>query len=968
MKHYLIDLTAIVLVAWSVSGCPTAVRLIETQAGVGVKKTTETETRKTKKLNRKDIQMRFKATGNNLNFRLQYQPYYEIEQRREITKNNPDGSILDNLLGAAEYMGVASAFLLVLASEGNKDLEDWQKVLLIGVPIDRMLFWLTRDYSSTKYTPWQPVKIEPGPLEWITGQHYRIDLPAYNFSKKYRTKSGDERIYLSDFLSSMKDPSPLRKIRSIDVRASAQIKIKNGSEITVKDPSPWEMRLIGDQTSIQTKNYSKTITISDQAGLRVFHNTAKRTKQPKLQPLAEASAQWVKGNLQAGKTAKLKVTVKNTGKGGLYAVIAKTESSNPAFNNRKLKFGDIKPGNSKTLELSFKTDKLMRTRDIPIDITFDEYNDYEPPDIPAKLHIVEKPRPRFDYAYRIIDDNTGKSVGNGDGIIQRGESVDILLTVRNSGTGTAEGVTTRLNLSGGSGVEMFGDSSVRLGNIAPGDSKIASFNVGVKPNSSVRSLRLNLSIREGQFGNEVWLIDSIELPINQEIPPKIMVLQLDGTTTANFADIHSGADAKTSVIARIRKKNSRVKITGQLGDWYRLELKELTGWIHAKQISTQKIPPQSTTSTTVVERVFQQMPPQLTLVEPEQNRITVNTATMNLTAVATDDKGIGRIEVTVNRQPIEGRGISVKPQPSPSQTSITIKESIPLSYGENRIELIAFNTDGQASEPIVISATRTREMGELWVVSVGISDYQHKRIPDLRYTDDDAKAVADYFHSIGVPNDHIILLRDRQATAVEIRRVFGELMGKAKETATVVIYFSGHGAPTPNLVSPDGDGIDKYMLTYEADPSNFYGTAFPMDEVAGIFKRLASDRVVFIADTCYSGATGGKTVLAKDMAGSKRAIEPNYEQFLSRLTEGEGRVILTACRGNELAQESRKFRHGVFTHFLLKGLRGAADGNRDGFITISEAYDYVFLEVPKHANQHPVWKGEASGIVIGRVK
>jgi uncharacterized caspase-like protein len=144
----------------------------------------------------------------------------------------------------------------------------------------------------------------------------------------------------------------------------------------------------------------------------------------------------------------------------------------------------------------------------------------------------------------------------------------------------------------------------------------------------------------------------------------------------------------------------------------------------------------------------------------------------------------------------------------------------------------------------------------------------------------------------------------------------------------------------------------------------------PMDEVAGIFKRLASDRIIFLADTCYSGATGGKTVLAKNM-GDRRlfATGPNYEHFWERIAEGEGRVILTASRGNELAQESSTLKHGVFTYFVLEALRGAADRNQDGFITVREVYDYVSHEVPKHASQHPMWKGETSGdVVIGRVK
>ena len=114
---------------------------------------------------------------------------------------------------------------------------------------------------------------------------------------------------------------------------------------------------------------------------------------------------------------------------------------------------------------------------------------------------MENPRPKFDYAYRIIDGGTATSVGNGDGILQRGESADILVTIRNSGEGKAAGVTAKLNLLDRSGVDMYGDTFANLYNLVPGASKTATFNVGVKGNASIRQLRLNLSVEENNFGS-----------------------------------------------------------------------------------------------------------------------------------------------------------------------------------------------------------------------------------------------------------------------------------------------------------------------------------------------------------------------------------------------------------------------------------------------------------------------------------
>jgi uncharacterized caspase-like protein len=82
-------------------------------------------------------------------------------------------------------------------------------------------------------------------------------------------------------------------------------------------------------------------------------------------------------------------------------------------------------------------------------------------------------------------------------------------------------------------------------------------------------------------------------------------------------------------------------------------------------------------------------------------------------------------------------------------------------------------------------------------------------------------------------------------------------------------------------------------------------------------------------------------------------------------------VILTASRAGELSEERDDLGHGVFTHYLLKGLNGPADLDADGLITVDEVYSYVSQHVPEATgqNQHPVKKGEVEGqIVLGQVR
>lgn len=95
------------------------------------------------------------------------------------------------------------------------------------------------------------------------------------------------------------------------------------------------------------------------------------------------------------------------------------------------------------------------------------------------------------------------------------------------------------------------------------------------------------------------------------------------------------------------------------------------------------------------------------------------------------------------------------------------------------------------------------------------------------------------------------------------------------------------------------------------------------------------------------------------------------EKFFERISKGKGRVIISACSANEISKEDDSLRHGVFSYFVLKGLKGEADFDGDGIITVSELFGFLSKKVPEASgqDQHPVRKGETEGeLVLGRVK
>ena len=134
-----------------------------------------------------------------------------------------------------------------------------------------------------------------------------------------------------------------------------------------------------------------------------------------------------------------------------------------------------------------------------------------------------------------------------------------------------------------------------------------------------------------------------------------------------------------------------------------------------------------------------------------------------------------------------------------------------------------------------------------------------------------------------------------------------------------------------------------------------------MDEIQRIFARIASERVVMLLDTCYSGTVGGRTFTRQQTRSANLS-----DQFLERLTRSRGRVVITASGPNEVALELPALGHGIFTYYLLEGLSGKADRNGDGIVTVSELYEYVEDQVDRRARaaggrQRPMMKGEIEG-------
>lgn len=343
---------------------------------------------------------------------------------------------------------------------------------------------------------------------------------------------------------------------------------------------------------------------------------------------------------------------------------------------------------------------------------------------------------------------------------------------------------------------------------------------------------------------------------------------------------------------------------------------------------------------------------------------TPGSATTNkeISVVAAVNAGepIAAVTLSVNGNPVERFDAAVKS--GEWRNRIPIEVVAPLSLGENRITVTADTGSGETvsqtvaverNEPAATLASKA--IAQRWAVVVGISDYLYsgRGLTPLQFADRDATEFWDFLHSPqggGFAPAHTKLLMNEQATTRNIRAGLYSFLKRAEKDDLVVIYFAGHGAPEPGR--PD----NLYLVTYDTDPNDLASTAFPMWDMETALKRyIVADRVVIIADACHSGGIGGEGGLRS--VGNANLINT----YLANLQKTKpGRAIITASEANQLSREGDEWEgHGVFTYFLLKGLKGDADSDGNGVVTISESFNYVYNKVRRATNsqQHPNIQG-----------
>ncbi|MDF1564767.1 MAG: caspase family protein [Deltaproteobacteria bacterium] len=210
----------------------------------------------------------------------------------------------------------------------------------------------------------------------------------------------------------------------------------------------------------------------------------------------------------------------------------------------------------------------------------------------------------------------------------------------------------------------------------------------------------------------------------------------------------------------------------------------------------------------------------------------------------------------------------------------------------------------------------------------------------LRFARSDAEAVSDLLSELGgvAGADRILALNtDREGleqALVTARERLQAAAGSA-DRIELIFYYSGHSDEEGLLLGKERYGYRELRKALEA---------------------MKTDVRIAVLDSCASGA------LTRAKGGVARA-----PFLVDDSRQVKGQAILTSSSADEASQESDRIGGSFFTHYLVSGLRGAADSDADQTVTLAEAYQFAFRETLARTErtqggaQHPNYDFQLSG-------
>lgn len=267
-----------------------------------------------------------------------------------------------------------------------------------------------------------------------------------------------------------------------------------------------------------------------------------------------------------------------------------------------------------------------------------------------------------------------------------------------------------------------------------------------------------------------------------------------------------------------------------------------------------------------------------------------------------------------------------------------------MNHSPFRWALLALLTLVAANSALADSA-----QGRSYALLISVNDYAHLR--DLYFADNDMRALRGAFLKTGFEPNNVMLLHGGASRTGQLpfrNNIIHHLqvfLGSVRENDTIVVAFSGHGV---NVNGKD------YFCSADAKLENPGGTMVPIALVDHMLRASRARQKVLIMDACRNdpfkttksvgrvGAFG-----SKGLAGHVKSASRDGS-FEARGPASRGYVVMRSCEAQQESVEDPQLGHGVFMNFVIQGLLGRADTNRDRRVNLLELHQYAEAETRNH--------------------
>ena len=246
------------------------------------------------------------------------------------------------------------------------------------------------------------------------------------------------------------------------------------------------------------------------------------------------------------------------------------------------------------------------------------------------------------------------------------------------------------------------------------------------------------------------------------------------------------------------------------------------------------------------------------------------------------------------------------------------------------------------------SSSVDRSSIRIWATVVGVASYNH--MPSLHYTDDDAYQIYAFLKSPeggALPDEQIQVLVDDNATRENILNAMRNTFLQADENDVILFYFSGHGVEGA-FIPVDFDGFDNRLYH---------------QEIRQILDSSKAKHKLVMGDACHAGSLFSANGEDSNLMASRSMTSMLHQYYSAFENSNGGLAFLMSSKGAEVSLEDSGIRSGVFSHFLIRGLKGEADYDHNNIVTIEEAFDFTNKKVSSYTvgAQTPVLTGDFDG-------